>query len=706
MGQGPILRDGWSASKRRTSRLVLVTAVVLALVFVAGATWRARRGPPPGLLRAGLVHDPPYMYRGDDGRPRGLAVDVVAEAARRSGIQLTWTFLPNSNADQALRDGVVDVWPSLTILPSRQREFHFSAPWLRTEIFLVVRNGGPAPPASYAGRLGHGDVPVLYNLRQHFFPRSQGVPYRDAPALARALCSGEIDVGFLPTVDTLWSALDPRGDCEHARLRPHVLPGTSLSQAIASRPAHRGAADAMRQQLDGMAKDGTVARLALPHSFYVASEMLTIFELLEGRAHARLLGTGLAVLAIALIATVGVSVALYRANREKGRALAAQAALEARLLQAQKMEAIGRLAGGIAHDFNNLMTVVTGYTELALAEARNEHLAQPLAEIRRAGLRATDLVRQLLAFSRRQAVNPQVLSVNQALHDMEGMIRRLLREDVRLVLKLDANPDRVVIDPGQFEQVLLNLAVNARDAMPDGGRLEIGTSCIRRHSSSSGTGAGAPEPWVRVSVSDTGTGMDEDTRTRVFEPFFTTKATGAGTGLGLSTTYGIVTQAGGTIEVESRVGHGTRFDVWLPASDDPLPARAAVPPATAGRRAPATILVVEDQESVRQLVETVLQNAGHRVLLASDGEQGLALAHDHGDAIDLVLTDLVMPGISGRQVGAELARRGARAPVVFMSGYAGSGNDAPAPAGRLLSKPFTPAELLAVVSRALEARTG
>ena len=387
----------------------------------------------------------------------------------------------------------------------------------------------------------------------------------------------------------------------------------------------------------------------------------------------------------------------------------AQRHLEHQLRQSQKMEAVGQLAGGIAHDFNNLLTAILGSTQLLLHNMPpGDPRREDAEEIKHAGLRAAELTRQLLAFSRRQVLAPKVLDLNAVVANMDRMLRRLLGDDVELVTSLEPTAGAVNADPGQLEQVLLNLAVNARDAMPTGGRLSIETARLtlheehveRRHRL-------PPGDYACLVVADTGVGMDEATQAHLFEPFFTTKEVGKGTGLGLATVYGIVKQSGGYIWVYSEPGRGTTIKVYLPrvpgAADAPSPA----PPPKEVRGGHETVLLVEDAAPVRALARRSLEACGYRVLDAPDGPAALKLSAQHGDSIDLLVTDVVMPGMSGRELAERLARERPRTKVLYTSGYT---DDAMVRQGVLtagvafLQKPFVPDSLARKVREVLDDR--
>jgi signal transduction histidine kinase len=345
--------------------------------------------------------------------------------------------------------------------------------------------------------------------------------------------------------------------------------------------------------------------------------------------------------------------------------------LEVQLAQAQKLESIGNLAGGVAHDFNNLMSIILSYTLLMLEGLPPDHAFRAdLEEVKKAGDRATDLTRQLLAFSRQQILEPQAVDLAVVLDSMARMLKRLLREDIELNVAVPSQVGTVHADPGQLEQVIVNLAVNARDAMPHGGRLTIEASDVDLDAQwaldSQGLPAGA---YVMLAVSDTGHGMDEATRGRIFEPFFTTKPKGQGTGLGLSTVFGIVKQSGGHIWVYSEVGQGTTFKVFLPRTQRVHAAtrRFASSPGTA--RASETILLAEDEHQVRTVIRAILTRAGYTVIEASNGDDALRLAQNATVPIHLLLTDVVMPGMGGRALAERVSEVLPGLKVLYMSGY-------------------------------------
>jgi two-component system, cell cycle sensor histidine kinase and response regulator CckA len=396
--------------------------------------------------------------------------------------------------------------------------------------------------------------------------------------------------------------------------------------------------------------------------------------------------------------------------RDMTRLKAAERALERteeQLRQAQKMEAVGRLAGGVAHDFNNVLSVILTCGSFLLADLPEHHPSlQDVRDLLEAGERAATLTRQLLAFSRQQVLEPRVVDVNQIVRDVEKILRRVLGEDIDLALRLKEPIGKVIADPSQIEQVILNLVVNARDAMPRGGKLTIDTRNVVLDDDYVAEHLGAkPGLHVALAVSDTGEGMDAATLARIFDPFFTTKGPGRGTGLGLSTVDGIVAQSGGTVWVYSEPGRGTTFKIYLPHTDQAATGAgdAAAARASSGSE---TILLVEDEPKVRALARAILQRKGYTVLEAADGAQALAIYDEHARAIDLLLTDVVMPRMSGREVAERLAALQPGLRVLFMSGYT---DDAIVHHGVLeaevafVQKPITPDSLSEKVRAVLDA---
>jgi len=383
--------------------------------------------------------------------------------------------------------------------------------------------------------------------------------------------------------------------------------------------------------------------------------------------------------------------------------------LEEQLLQSQKMEAVGQLAGGVAHDFNNILTAIVGYTDLLAAElASNVRQLEDLEEIRKAARRAAALTRQLLAFSRKQVLEPRIIDVNSVVLNLDKMLRSLISENIELKTDLADNLGAARADPNQIEQVIMNLAINARDAMPDGGTVTIETGNVTLDDAYAAQHVSViPGEYVMLAVSDTGCGMDAKTQSRIFEPFFTTKPAGRGTGLGLSTVYGIVKQTGGNIWLYSEPGKGTTFKIYLPAIAALPEDIGKVAPAEAPRRGAGTVLVVEDDEQLRRLTHRALDAQGYTVLVADRGATALDIARRHKGEIDLLLTDVIMPDTNGRKLAETIqaARPGMR--VLYMSGYpdgAIASHGMLEPGVAYLAKPFTTEAITRRVREVLEAR--
>ena len=384
----------------------------------------------------------------------------------------------------------------------------------------------------------------------------------------------------------------------------------------------------------------------------------------------------------------------------------ARRAIERQLQEAQKMEAVGRLAGGIAHDFNNLLTAILGFSSLALDRLSSTEGRFEIEQVKQAAERAARFTRQLLAFSRQQVMSPRLIDPIDAVTQMMPMLQQLMGEDIQIEMEGHAGIGRVKVDPGQFEQVIMNLAVNARDAMPHGGVIRLRLSRIELEQIDADRLQLPVGAYITLETTDTGTGMDAATRARIFEPFFTTKPPGKGTGLGLSTVYGILQQSGGSIDVESTLDRGSTFRVYLPLAAGAESARpSAVLSRQAVRARGGTVLVAEDEGSIRALIRAVLTNAGFRVLEAASGTEAQAIVQSLDRPIDLLITDVVMPGLVGPDLARSVLSRFPQTPVLYITGYA---THASVPAGFLeegdvlMLKPFLPEQLLAKVFERLD----
>jgi PAS domain S-box-containing protein len=380
--------------------------------------------------------------------------------------------------------------------------------------------------------------------------------------------------------------------------------------------------------------------------------------------------------------------------------------LEMQLRQAQKLEGLGRLAGGVAHDFNNLLMVINGYSDFVLKKlAAEDPLYLPIQEINKAGERAASLTKQLLAFSRKQIIEPKPLDLNAIVNDAERMFQRLIGEDIELAISLDPLLGQIMADPAQIQQVLMNLIINARDAMVDGGKLEISTKNIDIDERGAGAHPdGGPGRYVLMTVTDTGIGMSEETIQRIFDPFFTTKRQDTGTGLGLAMVYGAVRQSGGWIEVSSQPGHGASFRIYLPRIDGRPVQDSVRSTLTRTLYGGETVLIVEDQEDVRRLIRTILESYGYRVLVAENGIEALRLTEEHPAEIHLLLTDIILPGMNGKTLSEQMRVLLPKLKVIFISGYP---EDVISRRGVLeqdvayLPKPFSPERLAVKVREVL-----
>ena len=461
-------------------------------------------------------------------------------------------------------------------------------------------------------------------------------------------------------------------------------------------------ADFYLPQFDAPAALAVLRSAALDIPFIVVSGAMgedRAVGMMKAGAQDYVMKSNLARLAPAVEREIGDALA----RRELRRTEAERKRIEVQLQQAQKLESVGRLAGGVAHDFNNLLTVINGYSDMLLENRRpDDPIYETVTEIRTAGERAAGLTRQLLLFSRKQVTKPQPVNLNDIVAEVEKMLGRLIGEDVRLESLLSPSLGHVLADPGQLHQVLMNLAVNARDAMPAGGTLSIDTanvdvdaSYVEQHPEMK------PGPYVRLKVGDTGIGMTKDVQSHLFEPFFTTKKPGEGTGLGLATVYGIVKQSDGSIWVYSEPGGGTTFSIYLPRVDAGTNLPRELAPSHESLRGTETILVVEDQDQLRKMAVRILRDYGYEVIEAASPEEALLNSERHASPIHLMLTDLIMPGMTGPELVDRIKPLRPSMEIIYMSGY--SEHRIPDLAGAYLAKPFSPEALAIKVREALDA---
>ena len=809
--------------------------VALAVIFAAATLgWLGLRQPSWGnrVYRIGWMISPPFQLRGDDGKPAGLSVDLVREAAQRLGISLQWVFWQESS-ESALRKKAVDLWPLITVTPERLKAFYISEHYLDADYSLLVRADSPYWKVQdlAAATIGLANPSIDYWHLQRRLPNARPLAHLLLQSVMDDVCQKRADAAFMDAFTAISALLDQRACAGHP-LRWIAVPGVRSRLGIGATFENRAAADAIREEIGAMAAEGKLAAIIGRYGYLAGQHLESMEAVLTARRRERRLIAAAGLFALLFVLTcwqavriarerdrtrqaerllreaeqklrlmannlkemvlaydmtrkliyantsvetlTGYAVAdlektglmdwfhpddqsrmtvlreslfrgssiqdeefrlitkdgqvkwvaaswtpiLDQAGRQIGvqgserditkRILAEEALRESqeRYLQSQKLESIGRLAGGVAHDFNNLLTVINGYSDMVLQELdEGNPVRAEIDEIRMAGARAADLTQQLLVFSRKQVIQPRPLDLNNVVAESEKMLRRLVGEDIELRTSLSSSLGQVMADVGQIHQVLMNLVVNARDAMPDGGSLvletadtEIDSSYVNEHPDATSG------PFVLLSVTDNGTGMDEETRKHIFEPFFTTKGPAQGSGLGLATVYGIVKQSHGWIEIYTELGKGSAFKIYLPRINENLETRADAEHRRANVGGSETVLLVEDQDEVRRLATKVLKAKGYRVLEAADGAAALALVQRHPGPIDLLLTDVVMPGMNGRELAEYLKKRLPVVKVLYTSGYP---HDVIAHRGVLdgdmayIAKPYTPDRLAAKVREVL-----
>jgi PAS domain S-box-containing protein len=812
-------------------------AFFLLVIGSAVYFFSIRPGSPPRSYRIGWQYAPPYQVA-SSGQPTGLAVELVREAARRRGIELTWIRWQDSS-ESALREKAVDMWPLITITPERLKSFHITEPYMEAEHTLLVREDGPYKNAEDLGGavigLANASIDVL--LLRRLLPNARSLPLGAHSAVIESVCDASVDAGFMDAYTAI-AALLTQPPCGGHPLRWIPVPDSQTKLGIGATFEASAAADDIRKEIGAMAREGRVAPILGKWGFTPAQNLVSLGALVDARRRVARLAVATTIFAflfglacwqtivmrrarsrarqtekalrdadqkLVLLANnlkemvlafdmdrklvyvnpavetlTGYSVAEYTAHGfidwvhpedrsamlsqwdglfqegnsyqdqeyrlitksgavkwvsatwgpildEHGQQVGVQGSerdvsdrkcaeealreAEQRNMQSQKMESIGRLAGGVAHDFNNLLTVINGYAELLLLKAGAESPERaPLEQILQAGTRAADLTRQLLAYSRKQVMNPQPLDLNTLVAGSQHMFQRLLGEEIQLIVKPQPALGLVMAEAGQMHQVLMNLLVNARDAMPGGGKVFVETSNVEI-----GAEYLADHPYataghaVLLQVTDGGVGIDDETKKNIFEPFFTTKGIGVGTGLGLATVYGIVKQSHGWIVLYSELGKGTSFKIYLPRIDGgSAQLTAGIESSKEALGGQETVMIVEDQEEVRNFASQVLEGFGYRVLAAKDGPDAVAVATHHSAPIHILLTDVVMPGMNGRQLADQLTAQRPDMKVLFTSGYT---QEVIAHHGVLdadvdyLSKPYSP-ETLATRLREVLDRNG
>ena len=675
--------------------------IALAAALLTAAAWLAlyrHKGDPQRVYRIGYASDAPFHFRGPDGKPTGLAVEIVQAAARRRGIRLEWMQVAGSATDP-IRRGELDFWVLLTIRPERRKLVYLTDPFLVTETCFLVRADGPFANLDQlkTARVSFLDFGIHRAVLGALLPGMKPIVAQSSREAVAAVSEGHADAAYLDQFSAI-SALLTSDSRKPLKIVPSHAPRGLMG--LASSYSVRDAADQIRDEMRLMAEDGTMALIVERWGFFPSLTTEAVEGLITARRRLKWLGTGAAGLLALLLFTVWPWLTLRRQTGERSK-------LEQQLQQAQKLESIGRLAGGVAHDFNNLLTVINGYGDLLLNELKpGDPQRAHVAEIRKAGERGADLTQQLLAFSRKQIIEPKPVNLNTLVADAENMLRRLMGEDIEIVTICNPALGAVVADAGQINQVLLNLAVNARDALPIGGKLIIETANEELDASYVAGHPGAtPGRYVLLAVTDDGVGMDKSTLQRIFEPFFTTKEQGRGTGLGLSTVYGIVKQNGGFISVKSELGEGTTFRIYLPRIEGAVPAQEFAQPEALSLGGSETVLLVEDQQEVRALAAAVLRSYGYQVVEGSRGEDALVLAKLHPEPIHMLLTDVIMPGMTGRELAERLKPIRPAMQVLYMSGYSGNAitHQGLLDAGvDYIPKPFTAVSLMSKVREVLD----
>lgn len=635
------------------------------------------------VLRMGMENAPPwYLLRPDKG-VEGPLVEIVEEAARRRGIRIRWEPDP-VGPEHGLTAGNADLWGMMGRLPSRIGRFPMTDSWIHLTYVLTSAVSCSAPPdfVPTPHTIAHRNSAVV-NVMLSRFPGVVEIPVETHADGLRAVCSGAAEAALIAEASQPGGYWDAPTGCRERNICLKSSPVESIGFGVGARPGMPeavAAAGELRDEIDRMIDDGSLPGALLRWGIS-SGEIRALRSERIAAERARLMSLISIVLMMVLVA---LSVVYARLLKAKHAAEAVQAelrqsqsalkeeferrtSLEQRYYQSQKLESLGRLAGGVAHDFNNLLTVILGFAELALSQKDAVRPVEGLLhKIRSAGLAAAGLTRQLLAFSRKQMLDTELIDVNRLVREAQTLLTPLLGNRVEVKLELDPLAGRVLSDPSQMHQVLVNLAVNAKDAMPEGGILTIATQNLPAGDATSNTLSG--KRALLLTVTDTGTGFEPEALEHLFEPFYTTKGR-QGTGLGLSTVYGIVQQSGGRITVKTAPRGGASFRIVLPVTEDE-PERPA-PIAAPVRSDSGSILLVEDDPNVRHYAASVLRQAGYQVAEAETGEKALCV---DWEKIDLLVTDVMMPGITGPELAVQLRGRRPRLRVLYISGHLDAGS--------------------------------
>ena len=683
-----------------------VSAGLAAIMMLAYYLWREH--PANRVYTIGFESNPPLQILGPGGEPAGVSVELVREAARRRGIRLRWVLDPRSSED-SLTNRRVELWPLMTITDQRRKKgIYFTAPYVEYDFAFLVREDSPYYFSDDLknARVTSSDVVLISEMLRERYPQIIHEHSASRAEATRRMCRGEFDAVF-GELFNLYSPFLTNSDlCPQTSVRVLPVLNFHTQLGVAAIPEAGAAADAIRSGISEMIADGTAQKISARWNRTTSQEMMSLGE--EELERKRLVWYRIWVvfMSLLLLFAVWAEVSFRRARNRAEAAGRALRKAERDLIDLQRMESIGRLAAGIAHDFNNLLTVIKGFGHILQRTLKNPEQKEQVTQIVSATDRAAELTSQLLAFSRRQVVQPRVLDLNALVSDTGRMIGRMIGEDIQFTTILQSGLHRIRCDPGQVSQVLLNLAANARDAIAGSGTLVVETQNVKPGDASYFAPPGAaPANYVLLTVTDSGCGMNEETKRHIFEPFFTTKPADRGCGLGLASVFGIVQLAGGHISVDSSPGHGTSFQLYFPEYCGEEVAAEAPPLPSGLPLGSETIMVVEDRPELRLLIREVMQPLGYRVMEADSGKGALEQIEKCPEQIHLLLTDLIMPGMSGQELVEQLASQYPGIRLLCMSGYT---TDLVADHGILrpgihfIAKPFSPASLAQKVRQVID----